>query len=156
MNLTKTQFVGLALVCVFMGGCCRFERRSDLPFPVKVSGWMSDKERSKFHADYGYRAQGEFVIKTGDSVEDGKIRVKVCKLIPPDHCAEAGSFHRKARVELQFIRMSDQKVLCETIIPERGGGPIAPNCVDSLTAFDIDVIGVYGINLKDGWAYIRL
>jgi hypothetical protein len=138
-----------------MDSCCRFERHVDLPYPSKVLGWMSGEERSKVYADWGYRAQGQFVIKTGDSVENGKIRVKVCRLIPPDYCDEQDSFYRKARVELQFIRMSDQKVLCETIIPERGGGPVAPNCVDSLMEFDIDVIGVYGINLKDGWAFIR-
>jgi hypothetical protein len=125
-------------------------------YPSKVSGWLSDKEQLKFHEEHKYWARGDFVLRKNESTDDGKIRIKVIDLIPPDPCAEGGSFQRQARVTLQFIRMSDQRVLCEETFPENGYLTVRSKCGDGLSEYQIFGAGVTDINLKEGWAFIRL
>ncbi len=149
-------FVVLALVTCLVGGCCFPIRRVEPSYPIKVSGWLTDKERLKFHEENKYWARGDFVLRKNEATDDGKIRIKVIDLIPPDPCAEGGSFQRQARVTLQFIRVSDQRVLCEETFPENGYLTVYTKCGDRLNEYDISGVGVTDINLKEGWAFIGL
>jgi len=81
---------------------------------------------------------------------------KVIDLIPPDPCAEGGSFQHQARVTIQFIRVADQKVLCEETFPEHGYLSVSSRCGDNLSGYGIPGVGVNDINLKEGWAFIGL
>jgi hypothetical protein len=148
--------VVLVLGANLSGGCCFPIRRVEPSYPSKVSGWLSDKEQLKFHEEHKYWARGDFVLRKNESTDDGKIRIKVIDLIPPDPCAEGGSFQRQARVTLQFIRMSDQRVLCEETFPENGYLTVRSKCGDGLSEYQIFGAGVTDINLKEGWAFIRL
>lgn len=152
----ERSFIALALIGSLLSGCCLPERRTESPYPSKVSGWLSEPERLKFHEEHGFWARGDFVLRKNESADDGKLKVKVIELIPPDPCAEGGSFLRQARVTLQFIRMSDQKMLCEETFPERGYLTVYSKCGNSLSEFEIPGVGVTDINLKEGWAFIRL
>ncbi len=139
-----------------LGACCFPEKRIEPSYPSKVSGWLTDKQRLKFYEENKSWSRGNFVLRKSEATDDGKIRIKVLDLIPPDPCAEGAALQRQARVTLQFIRMSDQKALCEETFPERGALAVYSKCGDSLDEFGIDVVGVNDINLKEGWAFIRL
>jgi len=152
----KYSFVVLVLVTGLLGGCCFPISRAEPPYPTKVSGWLTDAERLKFHEEHKFWARGDFVLRKNEATDDGKIRVKVIDLIPPDPCAEGGSFQRQARVTLQFIRMADQRVLCEETFPENGYLSVSSKCGDSLSGYEIPGVGVSDINLKEGWAFIHL
>lgn len=152
----KCLFVVIALGASLLGGCCSPINRTEPAYPGKVSGWLTDKQRLLFYEEHKYWSRGNFVLRKNEATDDGKIRIKVLDLIPPDPCAEGGSFQRQARVTLQFIRVSDQRPLCEETLPERGALAVHSKCGDSLDEFGLDVVGVYDINLKDGWAFIRL
>jgi hypothetical protein len=115
-----------------------------------VSGWKEHKEQ-------GVRIRGDFVLKKGNSTDNGKIQVKVIDLIPPDPCAEAGAFQSQARAKIQFVRLSDNKVLLEDLFAERGSMTLSPaNGTDLYEEFGVSVIFIYDINLKDGWVYFEL
>jgi hypothetical protein len=152
----KHLFIALAMIGSLLGACCFPEKRIEPSHPGKVSGWLTDKQRLKFYEEQKFWSRGNFVLRKNEATDDGKIRIKLIDLIPPDPCAEGGSFQRQARVTLQFIRMSDQRSLCEETFPEDGASTVYSKCGNSLDEFGIDVVGVYDINLKEGWAFIRL
>jgi hypothetical protein len=152
----KCLFVVLTLGASLLSGCCHPINRTEPAYPGKVSGWLTDKQRLMFYEEHKYWSRGNFVLRKNEATDDSKIRIKVLELIPPDPCAEGGSFQRQARVTLQFIRMSDQKPLCEETFPERGSSRVYSKCGDSHDEIGIDVVGVSDIKLKDGWAFIKL
>jgi len=152
----KYLFIVLALVTSLLGGCCFPISRTEPSYPTKVSGWLNDEERLKFHEKHKYWARGEFVLRKNEATDDGKIRIKVIDLIPPDPCAEGGTFQRQARVTIQFISVADQRVLCEGTFPAKGYLSANSQCGDRLDEYDISGVGVTDINLKEGWAFIRL
>lgn len=139
-----------------LGGCCYPIRRVEPPSSPQVSGWLTDKERLKFYEEHKFWARGDFVLRKNEATDDGKIRIKVIDLIPPDPCAEGGGFQRQARVTIQFVRMADQRVLCEETFPAHGYLSVSSKCGDSLSEYGIPRVGVSDINLKEGWAFIQL
>ena len=139
-----TIFLGILLV-----GCCTAQRRTDPPHPGSVVGWSApvDKEGRK---------DPSFVLKKDESTDNGKILIKLIEIIKPGFCAEVSSFQSLARAKFQFVRMSDNKVLCEDILPENGAGFLS-NCDPSLASeFGITSMGVMGINLKQGWVHFSV
>lgn len=152
----KHSIVVLAMIGILLGACCFPEKRIEPSYPSKVSGWLTDKQRLKFYEERNFWSRGNFVLRKNEATDDGKIRLKVLDLIPPDPCAEGSAFQRQAGVKLQFIRMSDQRSLCEETFPENSASKVYSKCGDSLDEFGIDVVGVYSINIKEGWAFIRL
>jgi hypothetical protein len=152
----KYLFVVFALITSLLGGCCYHISRVEPSYPSQVSGWLTDKGRLKFYEEHKFWARGDFVLRKNEASDDGKIRIKVIDLIPPDPCAESGSFQRQARVTIQFIRVADQSVLCEEAFPEHGYLTVYSRCGDSLNKYNISGVGVSDINLKEGWAFIHL
>jgi hypothetical protein len=128
---------------VWLHGCC-FPARKEPQLPKDVVGWKDFQEDTT-------KLRGRFLLKSGESTDNGKLRIKVLELIPPDCMSEAGSFEHRARVRLQFESAADRKVLCTGIFPENGGGNLTLDCAAIPHEFFIFGIGVGGINLKDGW-----
>jgi hypothetical protein len=69
-------------------------------------GWNERHEK-------GVSSLGTFVLKKGQTTDNGKLQVKLVDVIPGDSCAEAGTTISRARATLQFVRLPEQKVLCE-------------------------------------------
>jgi len=150
----------LAVLSLSMGSCCLIERRTEPAYPGSVSGW---KERN----EQGVRILGDFVLKKGETTDNGKVQVKMISLIPPDPCAETGTFQRQARARIQFVRLSDSKVLFDDIFAEKGTMTLSTIKDAKLyeetikdaklyEEFGIYVIYIYDINLKDGWVHFEL
>jgi hypothetical protein len=144
------SFLVLVVLGLSTNGCCLKESRVEPAYPQSVSEWKERRER-------GVRIRGEFVLKKGTSTDNGKIQVKVIDLIPPDPCAEAGAFQRNARAGIQFVRLSDNKVLLEDLFAESGSMTLrAADGTSLYEEFGIYVIYIYDINLKDGWVHFEL
>jgi hypothetical protein len=114
---------------------------SDPTYPQSVEGW-------KYHKTNGIPFIGEFVLKLGESTDNGKIRVKLIDIIKDDALIGTGI----PRARLQFTRVSDNKIVCENAIP-LGSGSL---CDSKLSEFDISGVDMQSINTKDRWAYFAL
>jgi hypothetical protein len=143
-------FLASAMLSLSMSSCCANDHRSEPAYPKSISGWKERNER-------GLRILGDFVLKKGESTDNGKVQVKIIDLIPPDPCAETGAFQRQARTRIQLVRLLDHKVLYDDIFAERGTMALS-NVKDNvnLDEFGISVIYIYDINLKEGWVYFEL
>jgi hypothetical protein len=142
------RLASVLLLACFTVGCCAKDDRIEPNYPSNISGW------SKYE-QFGVKMCGSFVLQLNEATDNGKLQVKVLELIPPDLCAHSGSFQRQARVKFQFVRLEDQKLLCEDIFPERGGGSIS-GCQASVAELGIHAVQVRAINLREGWAYFVL
>jgi hypothetical protein len=132
-----------------MPGCCIPVKRDEPPYPSKVLGW-------KDYEDQGVKFRGNFILRKNEATDNGKLQIKVLDIIPPDPCAEGGTFPRQARVKLQMVRLSDKKMLCTDTFPENGGGRFSPECGGSLDECGISALHVLDINLEEGWAYFDI
>jgi hypothetical protein len=146
------SIVLVALVCVSHGltGCCIRQHRDEPLYPTNVSGWKA--------RNYGdVTTPGEFVLKKNETIDNGKIQVKILDLVAPDACAEAGTFQRNARARIQFISLTNQKVMCDDLFAERGSKTLssAKGC-SSFSESGISFVYVSDINLKEGWVFFVL
>src|SRR5215475_7108340 len=110
MRLKSIAVVALVLVS---HGCCIRRHRDEPLYPTNVSGW-------KVRNDGGVTTLGDFVLKKNETIDNGKVQVKILDLVAPDACAEAGAFQRQARARIQFISLTNQKVMCDDFFAERG------------------------------------
>jgi hypothetical protein len=138
-------FILVLGVTVSMQGCC-FPPRKEPPVPQDVVGWKDYQEGTT-------RYRGRFLLRKGESTDNGKVRIKVLELVPPDCMSDAGSYERLARVKLQFSSVSDPKLACSVEFNENGGGNLFPECAVISNAWDISSVYVAAINLKDGWVF---
>src|SRR3989442_11922994 len=98
----KAQLIALLLLSCFMNSCCSHEQRVEPPYPSEVSGWSSYERQ-------GVRIVGTFVLRKNETIDNGRLKIKVLELIPRDPCAEGGAFNDQARVTFEFVRLSDQR-----------------------------------------------
>jgi hypothetical protein len=146
----KNVLAMLGLLSSLLRGCCSEMPRTEPPYPSDVAGWKQNRER-------GLRVLGNFVLKKDQSTDNGVLRIKVLDIIPGEPCSEAGTYQHQARVTIQFIRVSDQKVLCEDTFVEKGSMTMSVGpCRVNLSEFGILGIYIRAINLKEGWAFFEL
>ena len=138
----------LVVSTVITPGCCwrRASNGYEPPYPHNLVGW-------KYREEDGVGILGEFVLKKGESTNNGEVEIKVVELIPAEPCADLGTALAHKRVKLQFIRMADKKVVCEDTIPDTFGGN---SCGSALDEFWINGIGMRGINMKEQWVHFML
>jgi hypothetical protein len=140
----------LFLLSDLLVGCSQQLQRSEPPYPNKVWGW-------EYHKEQSLDIVGDFVLKPGDSTDNGKIQVKVLELIPGDKTTDAGTLSYQTRAKLQFIRLLDNRILCENIFPEKGSITLSvPHCKHNLSEYGILSVYISAINLKDGWVHFQL
>lgn len=124
--------------------CAASCARSEPPLPADAIGWSNYKEGTT-------KCRGKFVLRTGESTDDGTIRVKVVELLPPKITGDSGDFEARARVKIAFSKVFDGQILSLDVYPEHGGGN-----AHLPSEFRIFGVGVRAINLKDGWVYFEL
>lgn len=147
-SILMQVFVSL-MICIF-SACCPPIDHDDPPYPTDARGW-GEYQRN------GATILGNFVLKEGESTSNGKVVVKVIGVKPGDSCASIGTQARVATVRLQFLRASDEAVICEDAFPDHGTLSFrATKCGKALDDFGLTGVGVSGINLKDKWAHFRL
>lgn len=143
-------FLVFVMLSSSMSSCCFNKHRNEPTYPQSVSGWKERKEQ-------GVKIKGDFVLKKGNSTDNGMIKVKIMDLIPPDPCAEMGAFQRQARARIQFVRLPDNIVLLDELYAEKGSMTLPTiDEADFYEEFGIYVIYIHDINLKDEWVYFEL
>lgn len=136
------------LVCLlplaFFGACCTPNQRTEPQYPDHVTGWIDTVDDAA-----GVRRLGSFVLRKGESVNNGNVKVELVNIIPPDACeSDAGVPRYYPRAVIQFVRVKDSAVLLKDRYVERSG-----NAIDVL---DIGALSIYRINVKDGWVHFGL
>jgi hypothetical protein len=104
--MMRAFLIVMFVVYGLLRGCCSETARVEPPYRTEVSGWNERHEK-------GVSSLGTFVLKKGQTTDNGKLQVKLVDVIPGDSCAEAGTTISRARATLQFVRLPEQKVLCE-------------------------------------------
>ena len=127
-------------LAVWLSACC--PQRKEPPLPTDAIGWKDYQEGT-------FKYLGRFLLKKGESIDNGKVQIKVLELMPPDCPSEAASFEHLTRVRLQFRDLSNQRI-CEDVFPEDGGGGRCDLIGDDESRI---YVGVRAINLKEGWVY---
>ncbi|HXI91856.1 MAG TPA: hypothetical protein VNO24_17720 [Blastocatellia bacterium] len=147
----RTYFVAFVLTAGCALGCCfNGSAHTEAAYPNVELGWKDFGSNSG-----GAVIRGRFVVRKGETTDNGKIQIKVLELISPDRCAEAGAINAQARVRFQFVRSSDHKVLCEDIFPEHGGVNIEP-CGAMVAELGVGGIWVSAVSLKEEWAFFEV
>ena len=95
---------------------------------------------------------GEFVLRKGESTNNGQILIKIVDLLPADTCADKGDALAKRRAKIQFIRSADNAIVCEQVFPI-GGGNL---CGNALEEFWISGIGIRDISIRNQWVHFIL
>jgi len=146
----RTLLIAMLVAYGLLRGCCSQTPRVEPPYPTQVSGWNERHEN-------GVRSLGTFVLKKGQTTDNGKLQVKLLVVIPGDSCAEAGTTISRARATLQFVRLPGQKVLCEDSFVETSSLTISGSaCGKNLGEFGVAGIVIGDINLKEGWVFFEL
>lgn len=143
--------LGVVMIGLFIGGCCfNGGARKEPSYPSVRLGWNEREER-------GVRLLGSFVLKTGETLENGAVQIKVIELAPSDPCVEPNSLAGADRVRLGFFRKTDQKVLCEpTFRAGESRTLLGAECGDVPKESDVAGVSIKEINITDGWVYFEL
>jgi len=148
-TIMQITCVALLLTSLILSGCSLPSRRLEPSYPTGVIGW-------KDHQENGVRQRGNFVLKKGETTDNGKIQIKVLNITAPDHCAESGTWSSLPNVELEFARVSDKKVLCTHTYSEREGRSLSADCGENLVEYGLLGISIRAINLKEQWGFFVL
>ncbi len=124
----KLLIIAEMLLFTLMTGCCS-THHNEPSYPSRAFlGWK------EFAQADSLQSHGVFVLKKGESTDNGKIQVKVIDIIPNDPCDPHGRTYF-ARVELQLTRLSDQKILCSDSYEESSTGFF--DCGNQIVEFGI-------------------
>lgn len=147
------SWLGSAFLFVLLAsqaGCCDLRRiaRVQPKYPKAVRGWVDDPfNRGLF--------QGPFVLRKGESTENGKLGVKLIDIISAECKARFAEMPERPRVILQFFDPSSKQVLCEATLPENSNASIDRESV-CLGKVEVSVVGTTDINTDEKWAVFDL
>lgn len=142
-----TYYVFSALVVLLSSSCCsEIHQMSEPERPSKVRGW------EELHIGDTV-IDGIFLLNKGESTDNGKTGIRLVETYP----GECGLFRFKEveypKAKIQFYRVSDQAILCESIFP-RGGMELTPPICEA--DLEWSAIGITDINSKDNWIVFYL
>ncbi len=143
-SLKKLSIFVIILLLITASGCCR--RVDTNPSrPNQVRGWQEFQEEN-------IKGVGEFVLNRGDSVNNGRVGVKLINTIQARACRGTESAGPSATV--QFYRVSDKKIIWESDLPKGNTSFISFN--PSLVEYGLGTISIHEINTKEGWIWFEL
>ena len=144
--IAELILVGLIVVCESSCQECSVEREFNHPTrPTNILGW-------KEFQDGTVTVNGDFVLTVGESIDNGKIGVRVIDLTPA-RC----SLIREPKfpvARIQFYDVADRKVICESTF--RPGNTLLNNSQMCGENFDWAGIGIGAINAKEKWVAFQL
>ncbi len=144
--MNKLLVIILLLLLGMMSSCCPPVSYTEPQYPTNVAGWKEPEGKANHYV-------GEFVLKKGEVIDNGKIQIRALEFLPPERCREAGEFQRLARVRLQFTNALTHEVMCEDEFGESSSGFFPERCGKETGLF---AFGVRAIHLKDEWIYFYL
>jgi hypothetical protein len=140
----------LGILTVSSVGCCQLSPMArDTPNrPTIKSTWNESY-------DYGFTMVGPFVLNKGESTDNGVLGVKIIDFIPRTCSSFLSHNPAQPSAVFQFYRPSDQSVICEVTLSGPANTRIdLENMCGAKT--DVTVVGINGINAKEGWVSFDL
>jgi|RhiMethySRZTD1v2_1073278.scaffolds.fasta_scaffold521696_1 hypothetical protein len=134
-----------AMVVLLSSSCCSGMRQLNEPErPSKVRGWEGVRDGETF-------IDGIFLLNKGESTDNGKIGIRLVET----YAGKCRLFNEREypKAKLQFYRVSDKEILCESIFDRGNTGLEPPICGADL---EWSVIGIIDINSKDKWIVFNL
>lgn len=138
-------YVFSALVILLSSGCCSDMRQLNEPErPSKVRGW-----EDLHHGDT--IIAGIFLLNKGESTDNGNTGIRLVET----YAGKCGLFKEPEypKAKLQFYRVSDHAILCESNFFRGTMRLVPPICKADLEWSAIEIID---INSKDNWVAFDL
>ena len=144
MGFTPLKIV-IALVFL-LSSCAVYREEIDNPTkPTSIRGWQAYESGS-------ITIKAEFVLKKGESTNNGRIGLKLVDLFPSDyHFFDSPEL---PKVKVQFFLVSNQQVLCEGVFTRGGNALDVPHLCKS--DLEWTVLYVRDVNYPEGWAFLDL
>lgn len=138
----------LLLDACLLSGCCKKVLRAP-PLPPSVRGWQQFKTNDGFHAI------GEFVMKKGESVENGKFGLTLIKTVPPINCTFRENDDNIVRAVLRIYDVQSKRTLVDVELADGSTNRLI-NYKFPIEKYGLDTIFTQEINTKDEWIWIEL
>lgn len=145
----KIRLITITALALCLAACCRPIQRDEPSFPKVIAGW-------KEYQDQGVKMLGNFVLRKGESIDNGKVQIRLLEVVPGNPCADAGEFQYQARAKIQFISLPDHSDLCADLYAEHSSSSFSGACESKLGGRGVSYVRVIAINLKDGWVFLGL
>ena len=151
-HLSHSVFILLALIssaCV-----CHPSLYKNVPAdtPTRPNVRSSWTERH----DSGFTSVGLFVLNRGESIDNGRLGIRVVDFIPSKCQSLFAEYPDPPKVVLEFYRPDDKRIFCTVTLD----GPIANSSIDREemcgTKTGFSVVGINGLNAHDGWVSFDL
>jgi len=140
----RMRFLLLTIVLLeglMMCACCtKGKDRIEPSYPKVVAGWEVRKELHYF-------VLGEFVLKKGETTDNGKLQIKLIDLIEGE-CIDA-PFSQQRRFVVQFSKLPSGEIICEDEYIETGSANRKGDCKEKLDEFGIRDVRGKEVNIKD-------
>ena len=151
-HLSPKLFVLIGLMC---SGCvCHPSLYRNEPVDTPTRPSIQSSWTESHH--YGFTSVGQFVLNRGESIDNGKLGIRVVDFVPQKCRSFFAEYPEPPRVVLEFFTPGDRQVLCTVTLD----GPNANTSIDreemcgSKTGFS--VVGISGLNARDGWVSFDL
>ena len=140
----------LGVLALSSVGCCQLSPMSrDTPTRPNVKSTWNESQI------WTVTSIGPLILNKGESSDNGSLGVKVVDFIPRSCSSFLSHSPNQPKVVLQFYRASDNQVLCEVTLS--GPGNFSIDTEERCGAkTGITVVGINGINAKEGWVSFDL
>ena len=140
----------LGIIALSSGSCCQLSPMSrDTPIRPNIKSTWNERH------DFGTTSFGPLILSKGESTDNGSLGVRIVGFIPRSCPSFLSHSPEQPKAVFQFYRPSDNQVLCQVTL----SGP-ANTSIDREdmcgTKAGISVVGINGINAKDGWVSFDL
>ena len=131
-----------AMVVLLSSSCCSDMRQLNEPErPSKVQGWEGLRIEDMI-------IDGIFLLNKEESTDNGKIGIRLIETYPGKCVFFPFKEREYPQAKLQFYRVSDQAILCQSIFNRGAMSLESPICEADLEWSAIEIID---INSKDNW-----
>lgn len=132
---------------VALSGCCTNTYVKQPIYPSDVPGWRDIRFSNGVHSI------GILVLAKNESSDNGQVGLTIVDVIPPDRCAEPGSWQGEPRVVLKLFNPSKPTDACQTTMGTGGHSVLSSACGSTVGLAAINIIG---INSNDRWVHLEL
>ena len=100
--------------------------------------------------------KSEFILRRNEPVQNNKIKIEVLEIVPGRLCAESRTFQKNPRVKIRFLTVPDLRNICVDESSENTSGIFPRDCREQMGSYGYAGLEILGINVKDGWVFVRL
>jgi hypothetical protein len=142
-------FPAITLLALIISCCGRVSELNNPRMPTRTSGWH------KVQLSANTIVYGDFVVRTGESVNDGQYGIEVVNL----YSAKCSLADRPGEdipsAELRFFKVSDNSTICDSTF-KRGSATLDETIVKNPKDMIWSAVEINEVNTKSGWVKFNL